>query len=177
MPLPTAVCAMWPTVSASSNACCRSIRTKWWPLALAPRTISPERVSRNGEAERRAPCAHQLRKLGALLPMGGSQAHKAYGLSVIVEVLCGLLTGLGFGVAADARHNDGNFDVARFRDPQEFAADVAAFIDYLKDTPPAPGFNEVLVPGEIETRTAAVRRTEGIHVDETTWQQLISLGG
>lgn len=114
---------------------------------------------------------------GALLPMGGSQAHKAYGLSVIVEVLCGLLTGLGFGVAADARHNDGNFDVARFRDPQEFAADVAAFIDYLKDTPPAPGFNEVLVPGEIETRTAAVRRTEGIHVDETTWQQLISLGG
>jgi LDH2 family malate/lactate/ureidoglycolate dehydrogenase len=117
---------------------------------------------------------------GALAPLGGSQGHKGYGLSVIVEVLCGLLTGLGYGVAADARHNDGNFiavfDVARFRDPQEFTADVNAFMAYLKETPPAPGFAEVLVPGEIEAKTGAVRRAEGITIDETTWQQLVALG-
>jgi LDH2 family malate/lactate/ureidoglycolate dehydrogenase len=118
---------------------------------------------------------------GALLPLGGSQAHKGYGLSVIVEVLCGLLTGLGYGVAADARHNDGNFiavfDVARFRDPSEFAADVDAFVDFLKDTPPAPGHTEVLVPGEIEARTAEIRRAQGVTIDETTWQQLMALSG
>jgi LDH2 family malate/lactate/ureidoglycolate dehydrogenase len=118
---------------------------------------------------------------GSLLPMGGSQAHKGYGLSVIVEILCGLLTGLGFGVAADARHNDGNFvavfDVGRFRDPREFADDVDAFVAYLKDTPPAPGHTEVLVPGEIEARTAAARRVDGINLDETTWRQLVELGG
>jgi LDH2 family malate/lactate/ureidoglycolate dehydrogenase len=117
---------------------------------------------------------------GALAPLGASQAHKGYGLSVIVEVPCGILTGLGYGVAADARHNDGNFiavfDVARFRDPKEFTADVNEFMAYLKETPPAPGFAEVLVPGEIEARTGAVRRAEGITIDETTWQQLVSLG-
>jgi len=118
---------------------------------------------------------------GALMPLGASQAHKGYGLSVIVEVLCGLLTGLGYGVAADARHNDGNFiavfDVARFRDPQEFRSDIDAFVAYLKETPPAPGHTEVLVPGEIEAKTGAVRRAEGITIDETTWQQLMTLGG
>jgi len=40
----------------------------------------------------------QLRKGGALLPMGGSEGYKGSGLAAIVEVLCGILTGLGFGV-------------------------------------------------------------------------------
>src|SRR5580704_932188 len=40
---------------------------------------------------------------GALLPLGGDQGHKGYGLSFMVEVFCGLLTGLGYGVAADGR--------------------------------------------------------------------------
>jgi LDH2 family malate/lactate/ureidoglycolate dehydrogenase len=36
---------------------------------------------------------------------------------------------------------------------------------------------EILVPGEIEARTAAVRRVDGINPDETTWQLLVELGG
>lgn len=46
---------------------------------------------------------------GALLPLGGDQGHKGYGLAFMVEVSCGLLTGLGYGLAADGKHNDGNF--------------------------------------------------------------------
>jgi LDH2 family malate/lactate/ureidoglycolate dehydrogenase len=116
---------------------------------------------------------------GALMPMGGNQAHKGFGLSVIVEVLCGLLTGLGFGVAKDARHNDGNFialfDVARFRPPGDFTRDVDDFITYLKETPRAPGCDEIFVPGEIETRTAAERSKDGIDIDENTWTRLSEL--
>src|SRR5271167_2318437 len=51
----------------------------------------------------------QLRQGGALLPVGGSEGYKGYGLSVMVEILCGLLTGLGFGVEPTGRHNDGCF--------------------------------------------------------------------
>ncbi|GAB3535741.1 Ldh family oxidoreductase [Phytohabitans suffuscus] len=116
---------------------------------------------------------------GALLPMGGAQAHKGFGLSVVVEVLCGLLTGLGFGVAEDARHNDGNFialfDVARFRDPREFTADVDAFVAFLKDTPLAAGHDEILVPGELEARTTATRRASGLDLDDRTWHDLLAL--
>lgn len=113
---------------------------------------------------------------GALLPFGGAQGHKGFGLSVIVEILCGVLTGLGFGVAPDSRHNDGNFialfDVARFRDLDEFRSDVDAFIDDLKATPRAPDVEEIFYPGEIEARTAEVRRRDGIPIDETTLGEL-----
>src|SRR5438552_8199978 len=48
----------------------------------------------------------QYRKGGALLPLGGSEGYKGSGLAAMVEVLCGLLTGLGFGVEPTGRHND-----------------------------------------------------------------------
>jgi LDH2 family malate/lactate/ureidoglycolate dehydrogenase len=116
---------------------------------------------------------------GALLPFGGAQAHKGFGLSVIVEILCGVLTGLGFGVAADSRHNDGNFialfDVARFRDPDEFRDDVDAFIADLKSTPLAAGHEEIFYPGEIEVRTTADRLVSGIQIDDGTWGELLTL--
>src|SRR6267154_4350163 len=51
----------------------------------------------------------QYRKGGALLPLGGSEGYKGSGLAAMVEVLCGLLTGLGFGVEPTGRHNDGLF--------------------------------------------------------------------
>ena len=56
---------------------------------------------------------------GSGLPLGGDQGHKGYGLSVMVEILSGVLTGLGFGHDPSGRHNDGcfmaAFNVAAFR--------------------------------------------------------------
>ncbi len=106
----------------------------------------------------------QLRQGGALLPLGGPEGgYKGTGLAVMVEILCGLLTGLGFGVEPTGRHNDGCFmavfNVAAFRPLAEFKKDVGEFAAYLKSTPPAEGSSGVLYPGEIEhigaNRTAA----------------------
>jgi len=41
--------------------------------------------------------------------------------------------------------------------------------------PPAPGFEEVLVPGDPELRTRAVRKREGIPIPDDLWQQLVDL--
>jgi LDH2 family malate/lactate/ureidoglycolate dehydrogenase len=116
---------------------------------------------------------------GTVLPLGGDQGHKGYGLSFVVEVLCGLLTGLGFGVDPEGRHNDGIFlavfDVEQFHDGGLFRRSVADFIDYLKQTPLAEGFSEVQYPGEYEYRTTQRRRLEGIEVDEATWRELTAL--
>jgi LDH2 family malate/lactate/ureidoglycolate dehydrogenase len=118
---------------------------------------------------------------GSLLPFGGNEAHKGYGLSVIVEILCGILTGLGFGVADDARHNDGNFiavfDVSRFRDLEVFRSDMDEFIADLKSTPLAEGFDEIFFPGEIEARTATGRLVDGIPLDDRTWSEMVELLG
>src|SRR6266699_4024563 len=45
----------------------------------------------------------QFRNGGALLPLGGTEGYKGSGLAAMVEVLCGLLTGLGFGVEPTGR--------------------------------------------------------------------------
>jgi uncharacterized oxidoreductase len=116
---------------------------------------------------------------GAILPMGGDQAHKGYGLSFMVETLSGILTGLGFGIDPQGRHNDGTFlavfDVNAFRPLEDFKRDMAAFVAYLKETPPAAGFDEVLYPGELEYRTAQQRQRDGIYVEDETWHQLMAL--
>ena len=116
---------------------------------------------------------------GAILPMGGAQAYKGYVLSFMVETLSGILTGLGFGLDPHGRHNDGTFlavfNVEAFRPLAEFKRDLAAFVTYLKETPPATGFSEVLYPGELEYQTAQQRRRTGIYVEEETWRQITAL--
>jgi LDH2 family malate/lactate/ureidoglycolate dehydrogenase len=116
---------------------------------------------------------------GAILPVGGDQGHKGYGLSFMVEVLSGILTGLGFGINPQGPHNDGVFmavfAVDAFRSLDEFKRDIADFVKYIKETPPAEGFKEVLYPGEPEYRTEQQRRREGIAIEDETWRQLTGL--
>jgi LDH2 family malate/lactate/ureidoglycolate dehydrogenase len=97
----------------------------------------------------------------------------------MVEILCGLLTGLGFGVEPTGRHNDGCFmavfKVDAFRPLAEFKKEVGEFIRYLKDTPPAEGSSGVLYPGEIEHMRERDRRQSGIEVEAATWYKLRTL--
>jgi uncharacterized oxidoreductase len=123
---------------------------------------------------------HEYDRGGTLLPLGGSEGYKGYGLSAMVEVLSALLPGLGFGVEPTGRHNDGcflaMFRVEAFRPLATFKKEVAEFAAYLKATPPAGGFSEVLYPGEVEWRTEQARLKSGVEVDEKTWKALRDLG-
>jgi len=120
-----------------------------------------------------------LKAGGALLPLGGTEGYKGTGLAAIVEILSGLLTGLGFGVEPTGRHNDGCFmavfNVAAFRDLGTFRNEVTEFAQYLKATPKAEGFTEVFYPGEVEYRKEQDRRKNGIQVEDATWGKLSEL--
>jgi LDH2 family malate/lactate/ureidoglycolate dehydrogenase len=121
----------------------------------------------------------QYRKGGALLPLGGSEGYKGSGLAAMVEVLCGLLTGLGFGVEPTGRHNDGCFmavfNVAAFRPLQQFKKEVAEFARYLKETPLSEGSTGVFYPGEVEHIREAQRKVSGIEIEDATWDKLRAL--
>ena len=121
----------------------------------------------------------KLRQGGALLPLGGDEGYKGYGLAAMVEIFSGLLTGLGFGIDPQGRHNDGCFiavfNVAAFRDLATFKREVAEFGAYLKDTPPAEGFERVYYPGEIEYERERERRRDGIPIEDATWEVLRKL--
>src|SRR5580692_925017 len=117
-----------------------------------------------------------LRAGGALLPLGGTEGYKGTGLAAIVEILSGLLTGLGFGIDPQGRHNDGCFmavfNVAAFRDLATFKAEVTDFAKYLKATPPAEGFSEIFYPGEVEFNKERDRRKNGVPIEDATWKRL-----
>jgi uncharacterized oxidoreductase len=119
------------------------------------------------------------RKGGALLPLGGTEGYKGSGLAAMVEVLCGLLTGLGFGVEPTGRHNDGCFmavfNVEAFRPLAMFRKEVADFARYLKDTPPSEGSTGVLYPGEMEFNKEREREKNGIVIEDATWNKLCAL--
>jgi LDH2 family malate/lactate/ureidoglycolate dehydrogenase len=133
-------------------------------------------VDANGDATR-DPNAYAAG--GALLPLGGGQGHKGYGLAFIVEILSGVLPGIGFGVYPDGRHNDGVFltvfDPARFYPHDDFAAEVTELANYVKSSEPAKGFREVLYPGEIEHRTRRERRELGIPIEASRLEELTAL--
>ena len=119
------------------------------------------------------------RQGGALLPLGGTEGYKGYGLAVMVEILCGVLTGLGFGVEPSGRHNDGCFmavfKVDAFRPLGEFKREIGELARYLKATKPAEGFAEIYYPGEIEHRREQERRANGVPVEDATWDKLRAL--
>src|SRR5882762_4523712 len=124
---------------------------------------------------------NQLKEGGALLPLGGSEGYKGSGLAAIVEILCGLLTGLGFGIDPTFRHNDGCFiavfNVAAFRPLDEFKQQVTEFAHYLQATQPSAGSSGVFYPGEIEYIREQERRKSGIDVETATWDKLRALAG
>lgn len=116
---------------------------------------------------------------GAMLPLGGSEGHKGYGLSAMVEIFSGLLTGLGFGIEPTGRHNDGCFmavfRVDAFRSLAKFKQEVTDFARYLTATPPAEGFERVYYPGELEHQRTQRGRADGIFIEAATWQRLAAL--
>jgi uncharacterized oxidoreductase len=117
---------------------------------------------------------------GSLLPLGGREGHKGYGLSIVVDVLGGLLSGSGCGLLTS---NVGNglfisvADPAAFVGREEFLDRIEELVAYLRSSPRLPGVAEILLPGEPELRAAERRRREGVEVDEGTWGQIRALAG
>ena len=91
-------------------------------------------------------------------------------------MLSGALGGAGYSRAGQTRWGNGVFmmalDIAAFIAPDDFKRDTAAFVEWLKSSSLMAGFDEILVPGEPESRTRGQREAGGVFVDEPTWQQM-----
>jgi hydroxycarboxylate dehydrogenase B len=112
---------------------------------------------------------------GAILPAAG---HNGFGLSLLVELLGGVLAGEGCASKGD---DPGNgvvllvVDVTRFRALDAFGRDVDAVIRAVESTPPAAGFDRVVVPGMPEVATAQARDALGIPFLEETWTSIVQV--
>jgi len=121
-------------------------------------------------------------KARKLLPLGGSREggnHKGYGLAILVEILCGVLSGTVTALNAnqDPRgHFFGAIRVDAFRPAEEFKRDMDRLIRELKSTPPLDGQERVYVAGEIEFETAEERAANGIPLLSSILEGLRDVG-
>lgn len=115
----------------------------------------------------------------ALLSFGGIAQHKGFGLSVIVDILSGALTGAGCSKSERARVGNGLFvlviNVASFREFPGFSEEVERFIGYLKSAKRAAGVDAIRMPGERGWEEQRKREQEGIPIDAETWAQIQAL--
>jgi len=115
-------------------------------------------------------------EVGAVLPFG---EHKGYGLALVCEILAGAVAGSGT-VQPENPRNRGIvngmlsfvLDPARLTAGDFIAAEIDAFIDYVKSCPPADPGLPVLIPGEPERLSREKRLAEGIPIDDVTWRQI-----
>ena len=106
---------------------------------------------------------------GMHLPAAG---HKGYGLGLIAELV---------GDAVLNAPPEFNWfvitvDLGFFRPAGAYEESAERFLQFVKEVPPAAGFDEVLLPGEPERRAAERRGREGVALPEAVWQGLDEAG-
>lgn len=120
-----------------------------------------------------------------LLPIGD---YKGFGLSMMVDILCGLLAGMPvgrdvsnmFGSSMAEKRNLGQFygaiRIDAFEDRNEFKARLRKFVMDLRNETPLPGHSTVKVAGDPEKENQAEREQNGIPLYETDMRSLNELG-
>jgi LDH2 family malate/lactate/ureidoglycolate dehydrogenase len=120
---------------------------------------------------------------GRLLPMGG---HRGFGIALMWEVLTGILSGGEMwgptvrGISDDESAGQSTFllaiDPAVAMPVETFTARVDGLIDMVHASPPAPGVDRVVVPGERSAEMAKAREREGIRIAASRVDELRKVG-
>ncbi len=117
---------------------------------------------------------------GTILPLGGDQAYKGFGLAFMIEMLAGGFSG-GQCAVANPPPPLGNCVVFWVMNPEFFGGsqhllgEVGRLETYVREVPRIDGVAEVTLPGDPERRTLAERRANGIPLDDGNWQALVDL--
>ena len=120
---------------------------------------------------------------GILMPVGG---HKGYGISFMMDILAGVLTGSRFGTdvvgpyVPDQPSGCGHLaiaiDIETALGAEAFNARIDDLIALTKSVALAEGTSEIFYPGEIESRAEAVAMETGVYLPEKTISELRRLG-
>ena len=104
-----------------------------------------------------------------LLPLGGTReigSHKGYGLSLVAEIMCSLMSGgipsMLEGHEIISKHFFASYDISAFTDIDEFKKNMDDMLGKLVDSKPAPGFEQVLYSGLPEYEDENDRLANGI---------------
>lgn len=119
---------------------------------------------------------------GVMLPMGG---HKGYLISLMMDVLSGVLTGSGFGsdVHGPFDHSHPSrcghmalvLQIEAFMPREEFSRRMDTLLDRVTSMPVLPGFDAILYPGELEARAERDAQEKGLALPVPVFDDLRTL--
>ncbi len=124
-------------------------------------------------------------KITMLLPVGG---YKGYGLSAMIEILCGLLTGMPYGphipkmfeAPMSEKRRLGQFviaiNIACFQDIKIFKKRLSYMVNELRREPPLDKKAPVQVAGDPEKKFMKERTKKGIPLKEVEFKALVRAG-
>ncbi len=139
--------------------------------------------------------AHELKKGGALLPLGSDRehgSHKGYALGSIVDIFSAVLGGASYGPWAPPfpayvpmptdmpgqglGHFLGAMRVDAFRPADEFKSHMDNWIGRFRDAKTAEGHERTLIPGDPEREMEALRTVEGIPLVDSVLEEMKKVG-
>src|SRR5262249_42507276 len=121
---------------------------------------------------------------GLIQPLGG---YKGYGISLMLDILTGVLCGSGFAThvgmmygsieqPTGTAHSFGALRIDCFLRVDDFTQRVDEMVGLMRSCPRAPGAERIYVPGEIELEIQRQREALGIPVSPALMQELVALG-
>lgn len=117
---------------------------------------------------------------GSILPMGGVQAYKGFGMAFLIELLCGGLSG-GQCAFENPPPPMGNCAFFLVIDPKQLGVaehlqrEIECLEPYMRNTPRRDGVTEITLPGDPERRVMRERTETGIPLDAGNWNALTTL--
>jgi L-2-hydroxycarboxylate dehydrogenase (NAD+) len=139
--------------------------------------------------------ANELKKGGALLPLGGDRehgSHKGYALGAIVDIFSALLSGANYAPwvppfpaylpmpseqpGKGIGHFLGAMRIDAFRPADDFKKHMDHWIQGFRNAKTVAGEKKVLIPGDPEREMEAIRLKEGIPLLDSVAGDLKSLG-
>ena len=113
---------------------------------------------------------------GTILPFGGSQAYKGFGLGLLVDLLSGGLSGGACSGPSFPIAGQGNAAVfvvlnpALFGGVEHFLQQTDGLTEYVRSCPRAECVNAITLPGDPERAAKAKRLADGIAIPDGTWE-------
>jgi uncharacterized oxidoreductase len=113
---------------------------------------------------------------GSILPFGGPQAYKGFGLSLLLDLLAGGLSGgrcsnpeVPLAPAFGNTVLFAVFDPAAFGGVECFRKEADGLTAFVRGCPPADPAKPIMLPGDRERSAKTVRQTSGIPIPDGTW--------
>ena len=138
---------------------------------------------------------HELKRGGALLPLGGDRehgSHKGYALGAVVDIFSALLSGANYAPwvppfpayvpmpvqqpGKGIGHFLGAMRIDAFRPAADFKKDMDHWIQGFRNCKTIPGEERVLIPGDPEREIHAERMQNGIYLLDAVVKDLREVG-